>query len=384
MLDIFKKKNTLNEDQNKKLTELEPKPVSLKKENINQNIANNDNDYNDYDDYNNDYDTNNDYNNSDNYAKDEAVADLYAEIISDDNYNYNKEVNSPEDIMNMVRNNKFFDQLKQISRNGHVLTVTGVGGAGASTVACNIAYTLGFLGLKTLLIDFDTELRTQHMISKDNFESMGTTSCNVKTALLDDVDKVFKKITITRKNVHLLASGISCEPERLHDFDNQVKLMLNILKRDYEFIICDIPIHIAIEDMPVTIENSDDIIMVTEGCSLGILNTINYICNIDNSFLLQNIFSKKTKIIFNKLRPVKKLYNKSINLLNPSCLRVIDKVVSDIADCDIGYYFSDMRLLGCIDIDNTFEQFVGEKTQYCDTTRGKLVMLNIINELISM
>lgn len=384
MLDFLNRKKDSGVDLNKH--NIDKKQNNIEEELLDEPVldTNNSESYNMFsdDDY-NDYREPNTQKYEDEYAKDEVVSDLYQEIISDDEYKYDSGAESPVDVTSAVGNQRFFDQLKQVSRNGHIINVTGVNGSGVSTMALNLAYTLGKLGFKTLLIDFDVMQRNQHFLAKDNIDSLGMTSDNVQFALRDDLNSVFKKLTITRKNVHLLASGLACDPTRLNGSDNNVKLMLNILKREYEFIICDTPLNIAVEDIPVTIENSDDILLVIEGCNVGILNTINYLCNIEDSFVMQNIFSRKSKIIFNKLRPVKKLYHRQINLLNINSLRVIDKVVTDIADCDIGYYFSDMNLIGCIDNDNTFEQFVGEKTQYCDTPRGRLVMLNIINELIS-
>ena len=308
----------------------------------------------------------------------ESNIDLFNDVYAND-----EDESNVQDTIE-IEDKQFKNVLKHLSRRGYTITFTGNHGCGTTTIACNTAYTLGKLGFKTLLLDLDTIGRNQHYLTKDNFNSIEKDSANGNLALSGRIDEVYGYVTSTRRNVHSLLNGVACEPQKLDpvSVNDRVKSMINLFKKDYDFIIIDIPFEDAVETAPITLEACNDIVINCDSSSWGILNLINYVCNLEDRMLLEIIFSQKTNILFNKNRGLKKVYNRPINLYNNSALKTIDKVVIDIADFSIGYKFSDMRSMGVLELSNSFESFVGEKVQFCDTPKGQVKMLELLKRLL--
>lgn len=309
------------------------------------------------------------------------IEETNMDLFNEDVYSSQEEVNVQDTIE--IDDKKFKDVLKHLGKRGYTITFTGNHGCGTSTIACNTAYTLGKLGFKTILLDLDTFGRNQHYLTKDNFNSIDKESGNMNMALQGRIDDVYGCITSTRRSVHTLLNGVACEPQELQPGSNErVKQIINLFKKDYDFIILDVPFKFAVEEIPITLEACNDIVITCDSSSWGVMNIINYICNLEDSMLLEILFSQKTNILFNKHRGVKKIYNRGINLYSPSALKVLDKIVVDIADFSIGYKFSDMRSMGALELSNTFETFLGEKVQFCDTPKGQVKMLELLKKLL--
>lgn len=309
------------------------------------------------------------------------IEETNMDLFNDDVYSSQEEINVQDTIE--IDDKKFKDVLKHLGKRGYTITFTGNPGCGTSTIACNTAYTLGKLGFKTILLDLDTFGRNQHYLTKDNFNSIDKESGNMNMALQGRIDDVYGCITSTRRNVHTLLNGVACEPQELQPGANErVKQIINLFKKDYDFIILDVPFKFAVEEIPITLEACNDIVITCDSSSWGVMNIINYICNLEDSMLLEILFSQKTNILFNKHRGVKKIYNRAINIYSSSALKVLDKIVVDIADFSIGYKFSDMRSMGALELSNTFETFLGEKVQFCDTPKGQVKMLELLKKLL--
>ena len=308
------------------------------------------------------------------------VHENHMDLFNDDMYSV-QDANVQDTIE--IDDKKFKDVLKHLSKRGYTITFTGNHGCGTSTIACNTAYTLGKLGFKVILLDLDTLGRNQHYLTKDNFNSIEKDAGNMSTALDGRIDEVYGCITSVRRNVHAILNGIACEPHELAPGTNErVKQMINLFKKDYDFIILDVPFKFAVEDIPVTLEACNDIVITCDSSSWGVMNLINYICNLEDTMLLEILFSQKTNLLFNKHKGVKKIYNRGINLYNSGALKVLDKIVVDIADFSIGYKFADMRTMGALELSNTFETFLGEKAQFCDTPKGQVKMLELLKKLL--
>lgn len=285
---------------------------------------------------------------------------------------------------------------------GNILACTGVHGAGTSTIACNIAYTLGKLGYRTLLIDFDLMERSQNYLTRDSIEALDIESNNIIKALSSKGTDLYDSISFVRKNVYLLGAGIACEPLNISQLDqiNNMVMILNILQKGYDFLVYDIPIKSLVEDVNFILDDCDSLILNIDSSSWGIVNAINYLCNIDDEYTLSRIFQPRTKILYNKFRGPIGLYDIDIDL--KSCMsseertdgcdvddkktaspnKLIDEVVSRIAGYDIGYHFEDMGIAGVIELDVGFEGYVGNSVQYCDTEVGRLNMLSILRKAV--
>jgi len=283
-----------------------------------------------------------------------------------------------------INDKRFKNTLDQVAKRGNLLVVSGLQGSGTSTLAANIASTLNRIGYKVIIIDLDTETKSQHYMSKDSFNSLNMDSDNLKTALQQDLANIYSYITLIRRDFHLLGTGIACEPYKIDDIANidKVVKMIELLKKEYNFIICDIPLKVLITSLADLITRANDVILNIDGGTYGILDTINILCNADSELTLETIFSDKTNVVFNKCRGTKKVLDKVINVNSRKALEVIDKLVADFAGCEIDYKFNDMRPVGSISLSPEFESFVNAKEQWCDTPKGKEIILQIIKNIM--
>ena len=75
------------------------------------------------------------------------------------------------------------DTLDAFANRGNSILVTGCGGCGTSTIALNLANIINRLGYTVLLVDLDTENKTQSYISKDNFDCLEAESAGLMAAV---------------------------------------------------------------------------------------------------------------------------------------------------------------------------------------------------------
>ncbi|SFV65619.1 Septum site-determining protein MinD [hydrothermal vent metagenome] len=134
--------------------------------------------------------------------------------------------------------------------------ISGKGGVGKTTTSVNIATGLSLKGYKTVIIDFDMGLSNVDLVLgcsakvKYNFCDVVNNNVTIKQALIqkEDID-----------NLSVLAASDTIDDCALTI--QSVEKIINELKKEFDFIICDAPAGIE-QNALMSIYFADDIIIV--------------------------------------------------------------------------------------------------------------------------
>ncbi len=136
-----------------------------------------------------------------------------------------------------------------------ILVTSSVPGEGKSFTSANLATAFAQNGSKVLLIDCDLRKGRLHRLFNI------TNDKGLSNLLLGDVEKEYIKKTFIH-NLHLLTSGVvPPNPSELLD-SNKNKNLLEILRSDYDYIICDGTPVGGLTDSVVMAKNVDKTVVV--------------------------------------------------------------------------------------------------------------------------
>lgn len=187
-----------------------------------------------------------------------------------------------------IRSNIHFASL---GKDVRVITVTSATTCeGKSTTATNLATVLSQQHHKVLLIDADMRKPSCHF-SFGVFNNEGLTNVLIKNETLPHV------ITETFvPNLYLLTSGpIPPNPAELLGMKS-MEWLLNLLRREYDYIIIDTPPVLSVTDAQIIAEKSDGIILVS---SSGLTTKENIVKAKD---LLAHTRTKLLGVVLNRVR----------------------------------------------------------------------------------
>lgn len=277
---------------------------------------------------------------------------------------------------------KNLDNVKHIldafANRGNSIVVTGAGGCGTSTVAYNLANTINNLGYTVLLVDMDTENKTQSFISKDNYNCVEIDGANLMQALKTSAG-INTYVSIVKPGFRLLTMGLGGDIVPLEKMIQTQKLnrFINAAKSNHQFVIYDIPFKNAVGCVGDVSFMADNLVIVSDCSSWGLTKTLSHIGNIENEDL-QDIFFCKGQLLFNRVRQdTTKLLGKKVKSFN-KIPYAMDSKLKDLLGAEPPYRFSDMHVCGGLGVINSLEGYWYESKQYSDTEEGFKVFTEIL------
>ena len=273
------------------------------------------------------------------------------------------------------------NELKPFAARGNSIVVTGCGGCGTSTVAYNLANIVAQLGYTVLLVDMDTEGRTQSYISKDNYESMEPDGANLLSAV-NSSNGINTHVSVVRTGFHLLTMGLGTDSAHVQDILHKEKIsrFYNLAKTSHNFIIYDIPFNTATDFLSDIVYMCDNLVLVTDASNWGITKTMLSVCNIDSDDMRDTIFNR-AQLVFNKYRNLYRVLGKKVR----TCVditKVMDQKVLELVGEDPGFYFESLHIAGIINDDPDFELGWFEEVQYSDNKKGQNIFLQLIEHIV--
>lgn len=282
---------------------------------------------------------------------------------------------------NKLDPNTVKENLRPFATRGNGIVVTGCGGCGTSVIAYNLANIICQLGYTVLLVDMDTQGKTQSYISKTNYESMEVEDSKLLAAVNSSAG-IGQNISIVKQGFHLATMGLATDSVPVDTIIKKEKLprFINSCKSSHNFVIYDVPFLPAIEYLEDVINMADNLVLVADASTWGLTKMMLHVTNVDSEDM-QNTLFNKTQLVFNKYRNLNRLLGQPVHT-GFDITKVLDKKVIELMGEDPGVHFSDIRISGIINDDPDFEKAWFEDVQYSDTGKGQQIFLELINNII--
>lgn len=276
---------------------------------------------------------------------------------------------------------KVKDALKPFAARGNSIVVTGCSGCGVSTVAFHLANIISQIGYTVLLVDMDTEGRTQGYISKASYDSMDTDGSNLMSAVNSSTNTNSNAVVV-KTGFHLLTMGLGTDVQPIEEQLHKEKIarFVSVVKTGYNFVIYDVPFKHSINFLSDITFMCDNLVLVTDASNWGITKTMLSVCNIDSDDMQDTIFHR-AQLVFNRYRNLSKLFGLRVKTCD-DIVQAMDRKVLDLVGDDIGLQFSRMSIAGIINDDPMFENGWYEDVQYSDTKKGQDIFIDLIESIV--
>lgn len=282
---------------------------------------------------------------------------------------------------NKVDVNYIKQQLRPFASRGNSIVVTGCGGCGTSTVAYNLANIVNQLGYTVLLVDMDTEGRTQSYISKTNYDSMETDGANLMSAV-NSSNGISAQESIVKQGFHLLTMGLGTDTAPVSELLHKEKIsrFVNLAKTSHNFVIYDVPFSSATGFLSEITYMTDSLVLVADASNWGITKMMLNVCNISLDDMQDTIFSR-AQLVFNRYRNLTKLLGKKVRT-GVDITKVVDMKVQELIGEDPGFHFEDLHIAGIINDDPEIENGWFDNIQYSDTPKGQAIFLELLEHIV--
>jgi Mrp family chromosome partitioning ATPase len=277
--------------------------------------------------------------------------------------------------------NTIKQQLKPFASRGNSIVVTGCGGCGTSTIAYNLANIVHQLGYSVLLVDMDTEGRTQSYISKTNYDSMEPDGANLMSAVNSSTGTSAQE-AIVKQGFHLLTMGLGTDTAQVNELLHKEKIsrFANLVKSSHDFVIYDIPFKSATDYLSEITYTADNLVLVADASNWGITKLMLNVCNISADDMQDTIFNR-AQLVFNKYRNLTKVFGRKVRT-GIDITKIIDMKVQELIGEDPGFHFEDLHIAGILNDDPDFEQSWFEMVQYSDTQKGQAIFLELLEHIV--
>ncbi len=277
--------------------------------------------------------------------------------------------------------NAIKEGLRPFAARGNSIVVTGCGGCGTSFIAYSLANIINQLGYTVLLVDMDTQGKTQSYITKSNYDSMEVEDAKLMSAI-NSSNNLSSYETIVKQGFHLLTMGMGSDTAPVKDILHKEKLsrFVNISKTSHNFIIYDIPFSDATDFLAEITYTADNLVLAIDASNWGIAKTMLSVCNIGIEDMQDTVFNR-AQIVFNRYRNLTKLFGRKVRTGN-DITKVMDSKVQELIGEDPGFHFEDMIIAGIINDDPDIENGWYEDVSYSDTRKGQEVFVELVEHII--
>lgn len=308
-----------------------------------------------------------------------GIANTYTKIT--DGVKNKDKVLPAENKRPVIDNAQLKASLDAIAARGNSMVLTGCGGCGVSTIAYNLANVIYHLGYTVLLVDMDTIGRTQHYISKDNYDSTDAHSNNLVEAF-STTTGIDAHVGIAREGFRILTIGIGSDVISLDRFlkDNRIARFVNMTRSNYNFVIYDIPFKDAVGVAGEITAMADNVVFVIDSSNWGITKSMLQLSNIESDDMEDIIFNKM-QIVYNKFRGIKKVMGKRVKSIE-DIAKVIDDKIFELSGLNTGYYFQSISVSGVIKYDESFENGWYNTEQYSDSPKGQQEFIKLLYNIL--
>lgn len=272
-------------------------------------------------------------------------------------------------------------QLRPFASRGNNILVTGCGGCGTSTVAYNLANIINQLGYTVLLVDMDTQGRTQSYISKTNYDSIEPDGANLMSAV-NSSNGINAQEAIVKQGFHLLTMGLGTDTAPVSELLHKEKIsrFVNLAKTSHNFVIYDIPFDSATGFLSEITYMTDNLVLVADASNWGITKLMLNVCNISLDDMQDTIFSR-AQLVFNRYRNLNKLLGKKVRTA-VDITKVVDMKVQELIGEDPGFHFEDLHIAGIINDDPDIENGWFDTIQYSDINKGQAIFLELLENIV--
>lgn len=297
---------------------------------------------------------------------------------------FNQTQQAPQPINNgrkKINVNAIKEGLRPFAARGNSIVVTGCGGCGTSFIAYSLANIINQLGYTVLLVDMDTQGKTQSYITKSNYDSMEVEDAKLMSAI-NSSNNLSSYETIVKQGFHLLTMGMGSDTAPVKDILHKEKLsrFVNISKTSHNFIIYDIPFNDATDFLAEITYTADNLVLAIDASNWGIAKTMLSVCNIGIEDMQDTVFNR-AQIVFNRYRNLTKLFGRKVRTGN-DITKVMDSKVQELIGEDPGFHFEDMLIAGIINDDPDIENGWYEDISYSDTRKGQEVFVELVEHII--
>ena len=160
--------------------------------------------------------------------------------------------------------NRLRDNILYMNADGRVKVIqieSAVSGEGKTTVACNLAVSLGTIGKKVLIVDLDFHRPHTHRLFKVEKEN------GIAEYMLGNVkiEQVTKKTEY--ENVEIITRGAEIYNASVILVSNKFKTLIDELKEKYDYVILDCPPVLQVSDFIHISKVSDGVLFLSHFAS---------------------------------------------------------------------------------------------------------------------
>ena len=271
--------------------------------------------------------------------------------------------------------------LSPFASRGNSIVFISCGGSGNSFMAYNTASVLNQLGYKVLLVDMDTQCKTQSYISKNTYDNLELDEASLMQAVNSN-SNISDKASVIKPNFHLLTMGIGSDAAPVSDMLQKDKLgrFISMSKGAYDFVVYDVSFQDATTYLTDLILNADNTVITVDTSQWGITKFMLLMSNIGLEDIQNYLFSR-AQILFNKYRGLNKLFGQKVKT-GRDITNVLDKQLLNIIGEEPDCFFRDMYIADVVNDDINVEQTWFTDVDYAETPVGQQIFLNLAKRII--